>query len=73
MHVRPLGILIVISASVAGCTYDDGPDPNWHFFKMQRDAPQGNKVVVCHAYGCKMKTPYRFTSADIAEIARTMW
>jgi len=39
---------------------------------MQMDAPQGNKVVVCHAYGCKMKTPYRFTSADIAEIARTM-
>jgi hypothetical protein len=72
MHVRPLGILIVIRASVAGCTYDDGPDPNWHFFKMQMDAPQGNKVVVCHAYGCKMKTPYRFTSADIAEIGRTM-
>ena len=39
---------------------------------MQMDAPQANKVVVCHAYGCKMKTPYRFTSADIAEIARTM-
>ena len=36
------------------------------------DAPQGNKVVVCHAYGCKMKTPYRFTSADIAEITGEM-
>jgi hypothetical protein len=36
------------------------------------DAPQGNEVVVCHAYGCKIKTPYRFTSANIAEIKRTM-
>jgi hypothetical protein len=36
------------------------------------DAPQGNKVVVCHAYGCKMKTPYRFTSANIAEITGEM-
>ena len=48
-HLRPLGILIVISVSVAGCTYDDGPDPNWHFFKMQMDAPQGNKVVATHS------------------------
>ena len=36
------------------------------------DAPQKNTVVVCHAYGCKMKTPYRFTSANIAAIATTM-
>jgi hypothetical protein len=33
------------------------------------DAPQKNTVVVCHAYGCKMKTEYRFTSANIAQIA----
>jgi hypothetical protein len=72
MNFRSLTILMIISALVAGCTYDDGPDPNWHFFKMQMDAPQGNKVVVCHAYGCKMKTPYRFTSADMAEITREM-
>jgi hypothetical protein len=36
------------------------------------DAPKGNTVVVCHAYGCKMKTLYRFTSANIAEITREM-
>src|SRR5215471_275720 len=72
MRFRSLSILIIASASVAACTYDDGPDPNWHFFKMQMDAPQGNKVVVCHAYGCKMKTPYRFTSADIAAITHEM-
>jgi hypothetical protein len=32
------------------------------------DALQKNEVIVSHAYGCKMKTPYRFTSANIAEI-----
>jgi hypothetical protein len=72
MKFRSLSILFIASASVAACTYDDGPDPNWHFFKMQMDAPKGNTVVVCHAYGCKMKTPYRFTSTNIAEITREM-
>lgn len=72
MYFRSLSILIIASASVAACTYDDGPDPNWHFLKLEMDAPQGNEVVVCHAYGCKMKMPHRFTSANIAEITREM-
>ena len=72
MRFRSLIVLIVASVSLGACTYDDGPDPNWHFLKLEMDAPQGNKVVVCHAYGCKMKTPYRFTSANIAEITGEM-
>jgi len=72
MRFRSLAIAILACVSVAACTYDDGPDPNWRFVKMEMDAPQGNRVVVCHAYGCKMKTPYRFTASDIAEITGTM-
>ena len=72
MRFRSLIVLIVASVSLGACTYDDGPDPNWHFLKLEMDAPQKNTVVVCHAYGCKMKTPYRFTSANIAEITGEM-
>ena len=72
MRFRSLIVLIVASAPLGACTYDDGPDPNWHFLKLEMDAPQKNTVVVCHAYGCKMKTPYRFTSANIAEITGEM-
>ena len=67
-----LSVLIVAGASLAACTYDEGPDPSKRFLRLGMDAPQKNTVVVCHAYGCKMKTPYRFTSANIAAIATTM-
>ena len=72
MLLRSLSVLIIASASLAACTYDDGPDPSRRFLELGMDAPQKNTVVVCHAYGCKMKTPYRFTSANIAEITREM-
>jgi hypothetical protein len=48
------------------------PIPIGNFLKLEMDEPQGNTVVVRHAYGCKMKTPYNFTSANIAEITHEM-
>lgn len=36
------------------------------------DTPEKNKVEVCHAYGRKMKTEYRFTSKNIASIRGEM-
>jgi hypothetical protein len=39
------------------------------------DAPEANRVEVCHAYHaytCQMKTPYEFTSTNIAEITSLM-
>jgi hypothetical protein len=53
MKFRSLSILFIASASVAACTYDDGPDPNWHFFKMQMDAPKGNTVVCVTPTGAR--------------------
>jgi hypothetical protein len=35
-------------------------------------APQGDTVTVCHAYGCKMQTPFTFSQADIKDIAAVM-
>src|SRR5215470_10252967 len=72
MRFRSLIIAILATIPIAGCTYDDGPDRNKRYLQLGIDAPQKNEVVVCHAYGCKMKTPYRFSSANIAEITREM-
>ncbi len=72
MRVSSLGVLIVASLPLAACTYDDGPNTGKRYSELGIDAPQKNEVVVCHAYGCKMKTPYRFTGANIAEITREM-
>jgi hypothetical protein len=59
MHLRVLGVLIVASLPLAACTYDAGPDPSKRFLELGMDTPEKNKVEVCHAYGCKMKTEYR--------------
>ena len=72
MRFSSLGLLIVAGLPLAACTYDDGPNTMKRYSQLGIDAPQKNEVVVCHAYGCKMKTPYRFSSANIAEITREM-
>ena len=72
MHFRSLGILIVATLPLAACTYDEGPDPSKRFLALGIDTPEKNKVEVCHAYGCKMKTEYRFTSKNIASIRGEM-
>lgn len=72
MHFRSLGILIVATVPLAACTYDEGPDPSKRFLALGMDTPEKNKVEVCHAYGRKMKTEYRFTSKNIASIRGEM-
>jgi hypothetical protein len=72
MHVRVLSILIIASIPLAACTYDEGPDPSKHYLSLEMSAPQTNVVEVCHAYGCKMKTEYRFTGKNIAAIRGEM-
>ncbi len=34
--------------------------------------PEGDRVFACHAYGCKIQTPFRFTDADIAKLQSMM-
>jgi hypothetical protein len=72
MRFSALGFLVVASLPLVACTYDDGPNTNKRYLELGIDAPEKDEVVICHAYGCKMKTPYRFTSANIAEIKREM-
>jgi hypothetical protein len=72
MRLRSLGFVVVAGLPLAACTYDDGPNTGKRYSELGIDAPQKNDVVVCHAYGCKMKTPYRFTSANLAAIRSEM-
>jgi hypothetical protein len=72
MHFRSLGILIVATLPLAACTYDEGHDPSKRFLALGMETPEKNKVEVCHAYGCNMKTEYRFTSKNIAAIRGEM-
>ena len=66
---------IVPSAALlllGGCVYEQEGPPEAHFGQFAAKAPQANTVTVCHAYGCKMQTPFTFSQADIEDIAGVM-
>lgn len=59
-------------SSLSGCVYEQEGPPEAHFQRFDTQAPKGDKVTVCHAYGCKKQTPFTFSESDIAEIGGLM-
>ena len=58
--------------ALAGCTHEGFGTNERHFATFSVPEPKGSTVYVCHAYGCKMRTKFTFTEADIAELAAIM-
>jgi len=65
-------LIVLLAAGLAACTHARGGDPSMHYVEFGATPPKGNRVTVCHAYTCKMQTPYTFSQSDIAEIAALM-
>ena len=65
-------LIILLFAGLSGCVSGGGDDPRIHYVAFGAEPPSGNRVVVCHAYTCKMQTPYTFSRAQIAEISAIM-
>ncbi|MEZ5844309.1 MAG: hypothetical protein R3D27_11360 [Hyphomicrobiaceae bacterium] len=65
-------VLAGIAAAAGGCTHEGFGSVDNHYSVFSVNAPKGNAVEVCHAYGCKMRTRVKFSPADIAEIAKLM-
>jgi len=59
-------------AMLGGCTHAGFGSAEGHFATFSVPEPKGPVVHVCHAYGCQQKTRYRFTEADLAELAAIM-
>ena len=70
--MRRLGLLGAILFAVAGCTHDRTGSVDLHYADFKSPEPRGNLVHVCHAYGCKMQTKFRFADGDIAELRQLM-
>ena len=69
---RYIGLGLLILVTLAGCAYhlDDPVDAHYQRYKARM--PEGDRVFACHAYGCKIQTPFRFTDADIAKLQSLM-
>lgn len=65
-----IGLLLV--TMLTGCTYEREGPVSQHYVEFKTQAPRGNTVYVCHAYGCKMQTRFRFTDTDIASLRDLM-
>jgi hypothetical protein len=66
-------LVILLAAGLSGCVSSGGGE-DWrlHYVTFGSTPPQGNRVTVCHAYTCKIQTPYTFSRQDLAEIAAIM-
>jgi len=62
----------MLCLAAAGCTHERTGSVDRHYADFRIREPHGNTVYVCHAYGCKKQTRYRFTDEDIAEITKLM-
>jgi hypothetical protein len=65
-------LIILLFAGLSGCVSGGGDDPRIHYVSFGATPPDGNRVTVCHAYSCKVQTPYTFSRADMVEIAALM-
>jgi hypothetical protein len=68
-----IGVVATIAALLlCGCTHERKGPVGQHYIDFSTRPPRNNTVYVCHAYGCRMQTPFRFTDADIAALGSLM-
>lgn len=72
MLVRTIAIAAAAALLAGACTHARPGTAADHLTFFGVPQPSSRVVHVCHAYGCQMKTRYRFTDADLAEISSLM-
>lgn len=63
---------MLVGLALAGCTHARLGSVDQHYADFKSREPNGNTVHVCHAYGCKMQTRFKFTEPDIATLSEIM-
>ncbi len=71
-QARILLSLLVVAVSLAACTHDRNGPPRQHFAEFHVAPPDGDRVEVCHAYTCAIKTTYYFHQSYINQLAALM-
>lgn len=62
----------ILCLLAAGCTHERTGSVDRHYVDFKSREPQGNTVYVCHAYGCKLQTRFRFRDEDISALSALM-
>lgn len=67
-----LGCAVVVAALVAGCAGQHVGQPLSWYRAHGGTPPSGDRIFVCHAFGCAIRTPVTVTAADRARLTRIM-
>ena len=70
--LKGFAAVIALAGGLGACTHARTGTPVDHLAHFGVTPPRDNTVYVCHAYGCQMKTKFRFTEADLAELGALM-
>ncbi len=62
----------IAALALAGCTHQGFGSLDGHYAMFDATRTTGSTVYVCRAYGCRVKTKFRFTKDDVAAIASLM-
>jgi hypothetical protein len=72
IDIRAATFAALACALLGGCAYGGAGPIEVHYQKYKARMPEGDRVFVCSAYGCRTQTPFKFTAADIAEVRKIM-
>ena len=72
MGARVGAMAAIAALLLCACTHERKGPVGQHYLDFSTRPPRNNTVYVCHAYGCRMQTPFRFTDADIAALGSLM-
>ena len=72
--LRPVALAAALFTGLftGGCTYPALDSIEAHFITYQVPPPSGLVVHVCHGYGCKFKTRFRFLDDDVKQLGAIM-
>ncbi|MEQ1649395.1 MAG: hypothetical protein ABL898_12475 [Hyphomicrobiaceae bacterium] len=65
-------VVALAALVVGGCTHEGFGSLEGHFTTFSVPEPKDNVVYVCHAYGCRERTKFRFTDADFKDLTAVM-
>jgi hypothetical protein len=71
MH-RVFFLILVLCGFLPACTFERDGSPDLHFADFNTEAPRGNAITLCHAYGCQQQTRIVFGPAQLKEISDLM-
>jgi len=72
-QIRHLALAVgLASLALGGCTHPRLGPVSQHYVDFSTRPPRNNTVYVCHAYGCRMQTAFRFTDADLSALKTLM-